>query len=150
MTSNYECLCKKLALLEIATLLKYKESRPSEGKYVNSVGYKDAYRDTLQDKVPYSDIDWDEEPYRNFKLLAEKPPKRLKIKDGHPKFVPISKVTCWSAFIDSFRQLRNNLVHGAKFLKETYPELEDRDEELINAGLAFISFLEDKGLINLQ
>jgi hypothetical protein len=140
---------KNLALLEIATLIKYPCSRDKNGKKITGVLYKNAFEKVLEEKDPFETINWQDTPYSSFSILKYNPPKQLIERYGELEFNnSVLPITTWDEFIDSFRQIRNNLVHGAKFLHGM--NLEERDNELISAGLAFISFLESKNIISLQ
>jgi hypothetical protein len=135
---------KRISLLEVATLKIYPESRLSRDGRIHQVQYKTAYAKKLEDWFPFNCIKWDQAPFLNFRVLKEFPPKFLIEKDNELCFDEnFPTVNNWEDFIDSFRQLRNNLVHGAKFLHEM--KLEDRDKVLITAGLTFIKFLEGEG-----
>jgi hypothetical protein len=121
-----------------------------EGKPIISIQYKDAYEDSLERGDPFREIDWESKPFSEFRILKDEPPKKLRVCNGKPVFRHIYGEPSGGTFIDGFRQLRNNLVHGAKFLKGTQLDLDDRDRKLICAEIAFITFLEKRKLISLQ
>lgn len=149
MNQIYYDFFEKMTLLEIVTLRDNPETWPENNRYINKAQLKIAYKDNLEEKKHFAEIDWDEEPYSKFRILKEKPPGKFHVKDNKLSFNKEAiTVDDWESFIDSFRQVRNNLFHGAKLFKESGQlELEDRDDELINASLEFISFLEEKELI---
>ena len=143
--NDFAELSKRLGLLEIATLKDFPDSRSPRNGRIREVHYKAAYAMELEKRFPFDKIDWSKAPFLNFSILTKEPPRQLvETAAGILEFEKTPpKVTNWEAFIDSFRQLRNNLVHGSKFLHAM--DLEDRDKNLISAGLAFISFLEGDG-----
>ena len=145
--NDFAELSKKLGLLEIYTLEKYPESRHLRNGKVERVHYRNAYKDQLEQKHPFNQIDWDNAPFNNFSTLMKSPPKPLIEEDDVLKFGNAETVADWGSFIDSFRQLRNNITHGAKFFDSLH--LERRDEELIKAGLTFIDFLDEEFFLNL-
>lgn len=154
MSADYLEFYKKIGLFEIATIKKYPDARSFERKtsYIAGASFRDAYADQLEQRHPFSQIEWGGDSFANFKLLKERPPLRLRSGDDgaiyFDKDAPIV-VSDWGTFIDSFRQVRNNLVHGAKFFKDGGPglRLDNRDHDLVSAALAFIGFLEAEGLI---
>lgn len=138
---------QKIALLEIATLRDNPECRPAQG-HVYQASFKNAYEKKLEESFKFKTIDWTEKPFSSFKILKENPPGKLHVENGHLLFKKDwIVVNDWSSFIDSFRQVRNNVFHGAKMFKSGNLALEDRDYELVSAALAFISLLEQKGLV---
>lgn len=152
--SAFEELSRKLGLLEIATVKSYPDSAKLERNSddITGVFYKNAFSAQLEKVHPFGGINWSDSPFSDFSILKENPPKKLRMVTDQnkksPKFVDISPVNSWDTFIDSFRQLRNNLAHGAKFLDSM--GLDKRDNELIAAGLSFINFLESESIISLQ
>ncbi len=150
--SAFEELSKKLGLLEIATVTTYPDSAQLCRTDITGVLYKKAFSSKLEGTHPFLGIDWNNSPFSTFRVLKEKPPKKLRMVTNQgkkkPEFVDIGTVNSWDTFIDSFRQLRNNLVHGAKFVHSM--GLDSRDDALIAAGLSFIKFLETKNIISLQ
>lgn len=144
---NFTALSRNLVLLEIYTLKKYPESRTPRNRKIEGVLYKNTYVAQLDAKHPFDDIDWDKPPFKNFLILKTSPPKPLVEKNNNLEFGEAQKVRDWGSFIDSFRQLRNNITHGAKLFFSM--QLEPRDDELISAGLAFINFLNDEFSLNL-
>jgi len=165
----------KISLLEIATIIKYPECikypkfiKPKKGSFdfVTGVDYANAYAKKLKRILKkekynvnnFNKIEWESKPFKDFKILKENPPRRLESSGGKVRFEEKSSIAVndWGEFIRSFCQVRNNLVHGAKFLKEAGLDLEDRgdrgdrDDKLISAALAFIEFLENEKLISLQ
>lgn len=145
--NDFAELSKKLGLLEIYTLQKYPESRHPRNSKIERVHYKIAYSKQLEKKHPFNQIDWDNPHFENFSILKESPPQPLIEDGGVLDFGSAETVADWDSFIDSFRQLRNNITHGAKFFDSL--QLEPRDKELINAGLAFIDFLDGEFSLNL-
>jgi len=145
--NDFAELSKKLGLLEIYTLRKYPESRHPRNKKIKRVHYKVAYSQELEENHPFRKINWDDQPFRNFSILQKSPPQPLIEVGDVLDFGNAEEVENWDSFIDSFRQLRNNITHGAKFFGSL--QLEQRDEELIKAGLAFIDFLDDAFSLNL-
>jgi len=145
MRNLYAELCKKMAMLEIVTLDRCPACRKSiQRGYIAGIDYaKVPYVSVLETRYPYNSIDWNADKFKKFRVLHDNPPKRL-YEDGQRqlKFVNVLIPQNWSELFNSFRQLRNNLMHGAKFFHGNSMELQDRDGELIKAGLAFISFLE--------
>lgn len=119
----------------------------SRAGYPQQANIKDAFSKELETKHPFSKIDWNKEPFSNFRILVDAPPRTLGGFDGQFRFTNAITVSNWNDFIDSHRQLRNNIAHGAKFL--TLP-LGKRDIELTNAGIEFINFLNDEKLINTK
>lgn len=148
--SDFEDLSIKLGLLEIATLKNYKNSRKKDSScMITGVYLKNAYGTKLEQISPFNAIKWNEDPFSNFSILKTNPPKPLVEKNGSLEFGEAIQVTDWNTFIDSFRQLRNNIAHGSKLILGI-KGMEQRDEKLIKAGLSFIQFLEENCLVQLQ
>ena len=137
---------KKYSLLEINTLMTYPESRRvRNGKVITDVWLQRAYGDRLEGKAPFTDIDWSKEPFSRFDILKDDPARRLITGDDgvlifEDDGAPIND---WKSFIIGFKQVRNNLTHGSKFYKENGHDLglDDRDDVLIEAAVAFIDYL---------
>lgn len=116
---------------------------------ITGVYLKNAYGEKLETISPFNDINWNEAPFSSFAILKVNPPKPLVENNGSLEFGQAIQVTDWKTFIDSFRQLRNNMAHGSKLILGIKGMVQ-RDEELIKAGLSFIQFLENNHLIQLQ
>lgn len=116
---------------------------------ITGVYLKNAYGTKLEQISPFNAIKWNEDPFSNFSILKTNPPKPLVEKNGSLEFGEAIQVTDWNTFIDSFRQLRNNIAHGSKLILGI-KGMEQRDEKLIKAGLSFIQFLEENCLVQLQ
>ncbi len=164
IADKYAEFYKRMALLEINTIWKFEESRGLCGKKedcqrkICGVLYEKTYSNRLELFEKFSDIKWEEDNYKALKVLKEKPPEELfVIKNEDVEeilFIPVKfkktdgsgcdKPENWEHYIQSFVRVRNNITHGAKFLyarvKNDNPH--ERDKELIDAALAFISFLE--------
>lgn len=152
--TDYLEFYRKASLLEIATIKKYPKSAKLDetGYFVIGVDYAQAYARNLQRLKKFnSDDTWNETQLKNCRILKDNPPKRLtKISDEEFNFEEHSSIVVsnWGEFFRSFCQVRNNVIHGAKFMMSF--NLEDRDKELIKACLAFVEFLEQERLISLQ
>ncbi len=138
---------KKYSILEIYTLVHHPSSRRKnrEGG-IAGVQFQNAYVDKLQREYPFCKDMWDKDIFSKFKILYDDPPKQLtEQEDGSLKFKEKIVVEDWDTFIDSFRQVRNNISHGAKYLNG-FQELglDERGGELVEAALSFIEFLEKK------
>ena len=138
---------KKVSLFEIATIKAIKSSRKKSGDFIVGVKLGDAYKDVLESKFKFTDIDWGKEPFSNFSILRTNPPKKLKeIGDGIEfETTPTLNVDDWAGFLTSFHQVRHNLVHGAKLMMGL--NLDERDKLLISACLSFIKFMQDEKFI---
>lgn len=76
-----------------------------------------------------------------FELLKTQPPKQLKSIGGDIAWGEPEEINSWEDFLcKSFARLRNNIVHGNKFLLEGENNA-NRTAELIKAGSSFIKFL---------
>lgn len=122
-------------------VIVYKDGAPKQ------TNFKDAFSRSLEINHPFSTIDWNIQPFSKFRILVEAPPKTLIKTNNHFVFTNAITVSNWDEFIDSYRHLRNNITHGAKFLTQ---QLGNRDIELANAGIEFINFLNTEGLINMN
>lgn len=147
--SNYIRLYTQLALLEIATIKQYPEcAKLDVNNFVTGVDYAKAYAARLKNIIKFNQVTWNESPYKEFSILKERPAKRLQLlTDGSIDFEQDASLSVedWGQFLRSFSQVRNNLVHGAKFLISM--GLEQRDDDLISAALSFIEFLQSTELI---
>ena len=136
-------------LLESYFIIKFPEHvAVSKDKFPTKTNFKDAFSENLEVKYPFSKIDWDIEPFSKFRILVDAPPKPLKKNDKNQfEFADAISVSSWDELIDSYRQLRNNITHGAKFLTM---QLGNRDIKLSNAGIEFIKFLNNEKLIDMR
>lgn len=138
---------KKVSLFEIATIKKIKPSRKKNGDFIVGVKLGDAYKDALESKFKFIDVKWDQEPFSNFSILKDAPPKKLKEIGDQIEFEKTSslKVDDWGGFLISFHQVRHNLIHGAKLMMGL--NLDERDGMLISACLSFIEFMQHEKFI---
>lgn len=148
---------RKMSLLEIITIVNCKGSRQTkstredDSKRITGVLLDNAYLTELEKYNFLCPETWQAPQFKKFELIKNQPPgKFIEKPDGCLEFKESPSPQNWTDFLKLFKQIRNNLFHGAKFFKkEPYAQLKlsDRDTELIDAGIAFIKFLEDEGII---